>query len=123
MSTCLEENNRIELSPIAEWNNFPSCLVTMTSTFHIWHAQKVSNLHLLSRSRCFDFEELLANLFKLQTYNLAECDGIEPSPATNQWNSFQGCLLTMNSTLHNSWRIIIESNNHLLLSGTVFEAA
>ena len=41
---------------------------------------------------------------------LAECDGIEPSPATNQWNSFQGCLLTMNSTLHNFWSPYLDSN-------------
>ena len=32
--------------------------------------------------------------------NLEGHNGIEPSPATNQWNSFQGCLLTMNSIPH-----------------------
>ena len=89
MSIDLEENNRIELSP----------LLTVEQLSKLLSAQ-----HLY-----FPY--------------LAERDGIEPSPATNQWNSFQGCLLTMNSTLHNSWRIIIESNNHPLQSGTGFEAA
>ena len=31
----LEEDNRIELSPISEWNDFPSRLVPSTTIFHI----------------------------------------------------------------------------------------
>ena len=40
----LEEDNRVELSPFAEWNNFPSCLVPGTSIFRNWCNLQGSNL-------------------------------------------------------------------------------
>lgn len=110
MSICLEENNRVELSPVHhKWNNFPSCLVPGTSIFHVWHAQKVSNLHPLSRSRCFDFEELLAHLIKLQTYIWRSV--IESNNHRFQWDGFQDRLTPSVPTLHILWRKARELNS------------
>ena len=48
----LEEDNRVELSPFAEWNNFPSCLVPGTSIFHDWCNLQESNLGRQTLQAC-----------------------------------------------------------------------
>ena len=45
-------------------------------------------------------------LLNQQVTNLEEDNRIELSPATNQWNGFQGRLLTMSSIFHCQQRIV-----------------
>ena len=47
----LEEDNRVELSPFAEWNNFPSCLVPGTSIFHVISSDTQNHLGSKGRVR------------------------------------------------------------------------
>ena len=94
----LEEDNRVELSPFAEWNNFPSCLVPGTSIFHDWCNLQGSNLvHRLFRPALWPHQlKLLGRGDEIRTHdddfkdrclrplgdtptNLVEAVGFEPT--------------------------------------------